>query len=231
MSRIAFAAFTLLLAVQALAQNAETRIHTCFYAFGRVPGHESLFCPTAQDAYEEVRLSPANIVGPVHALALEGRIRLYGAPAAAEAQANRPLLAETRLPQGIRRALIVLFPAPAGEATPYKALAFEHDLAGFPLGVYRVINLSSHPVRGVVGRKIVEAKPGEITHLEPAGEPGSVQPVRFEYHQQERWNLLTETRAAIRKDRRWLMCVYQDPSSGRMNIRTIPDRTLLKVVP
>ena len=25
-------------------------------------------------------------------------------------------------------------------------------------------------------------------------------------------------------DRRWLLCVYRDPDSGRMNLRSIPDR-------
>jgi hypothetical protein len=50
-------------------------------------------------------------------------------------------------------------------------------------------------------------------------------PVRFEFFDQDRWNLLTETRCAIRKDRRWLTCIYQDPVTRRMNIRSIPDRT------
>ena len=49
--------------------------------------------------------------------------------------------------------------------------------------------------------------------------------MRFEFFDEDRWNLLTETRCAIRKDRRWFTCIYQDAATGRMNIRSIPDRT------
>ena len=76
-----------------------------------------------------------------------------------------------------------------------------------------------------MGRQVVKAEPGAIANLEIKGEPGSIVPVRFEFFEEKRWNLLTETRAAVRNDRRWLMCIYQDPSTGRMNIRSIPDRT------
>ena len=174
----------------------------------------------------EIRLSPANILGPYEVVLSGGRILLHdSAPAEKSQRPPRPL-AEAAVPAGIRRALVILFPAPAGEPMPYRALVTEHDVQGFPMGVYRVINLSSHPVRGAVGRKVVEARPGKTAGLEPDGEPGSVQPVRFEFHHGGRWNLLTETRAAVRKDRRWLMCIYQDPATGRMNIRTIPDRSI-----
>ena len=120
---------------------------------------------------------------------------------------------------------MVLFPAPKGATEPTAVLCFNHDLQDFPLGVYRLINLSPHPIRGAIAREFVEAKPGGVANLEPAGEPGAVVPVRFEFFDKDRWNLLTETRCAIRKDRRWLTCIYQDPATGRMNIRSIPDRT------
>jgi len=31
----------------------------------------------------------------------------------------------------------------------------------------------------------------------------------------------------VRKDRRWLLCVYQEPGTDRINMRSIPDRTHL----
>ncbi|MCB1133646.1 MAG: hypothetical protein KDN05_21180, partial [Verrucomicrobiae bacterium] len=130
-----------------------------------------------------------------------------------------------KLPEGIGRALVVLFPAAEGSKEAYRSLVLNHDLQDFPLGVYRMINISPHPIRGAIARNYIEARPGGIANLKPAGEPGDVMPVRFEYFDEGRWNLLTETRCAIRRDRRWLTCVYQDPATGRMNIRSIPDRT------
>jgi hypothetical protein len=200
-------------------------ISASFYSFDYVPGHETVYVQTGAGSYGELRLSKANIVGPVSAVAIDGALRIHDKPRAVDGKITQPVLSTARLPDGIKRALVVLFPiGNKGEST-YRSLVMNHDLQDFPLGIYRLINLSPHPIRGAVARAFVEAKPGGIANLEPAGKAGAVVPVRFEYFENDRWNLLTETRCAIRKDRRWLTCIYQDPATGRMNIRSIPDRT------
>ena len=139
-------------------------------------------------------------------------------------RAGSPVLATAKVPKGIQRALVIQLPASKGAAEPYRSLVLNHDLQDFPLGVYRLINISPHPIRGAIAHNFVEAKPGGIANLEPAGEPGAIAPMRFEFFEQDRWKLLSVTRCAIRKDRRWLTCIYQEPATGRMNIRSIPDR-------
>lgn len=213
------------LAAVLMAAEPPPKITASFYAFGYVPGHEKVQIMTGAEAYQEIRLSTANIVGPVDTVAVGGAIRICDKPLTVDGKVTHPLLSTAKLPQGITRALVVLFPAAKGGTEPYRSLVLNHDLQDFPLGVYRLINLSPHPVRGAIARNYIEAKPGGVANLEPAGQPGAVVPVRFEFFDQDRWNLLTETRCAIRKDRRWLTCIYQDPATGRMNIRSIPDRT------
>ena len=138
---------------------------------------------------------------------------------------NAPTGDIVTLVKGIRRALVVLFPNPKNPKEPYRSLVLDHGLKGFPLGVYRLINVSPYPVRGIIGRETAQVKPGGIAQLELMGEPGATAQMRFEFFDKNRWNLLTESRCAIRKDRRWLACIYSDPATGRMNIRSIPDRT------
>jgi hypothetical protein len=212
------------LAAVLIAAEPLPKINASFYAFAYVPGHEKVRIMTGPEASDEIQLSTANIVGPVTAAAVNGAIRICDQPVTVEGKITHPVLSTAKLPQGIKRALVILFPSAKGDKEPYRSLVLNHDLQDFPLGVYRVINISPHPIRGAIARDYVEAKPGGIANLEPAGEPGAVVPVRFEFFDQGRWNLLTETRCAIRKDRRWLTCVYQDPVTGRMNIRSIPDR-------
>ena len=213
-------------ALQCGAQEPAAKVAASFYAFATVPGQEAVAVPTAAGSFQEIRLSTANIVGPHACLVTDGKITIHSAKATEEnGNASRPVIASGVIKEEVKKALVVLFPAPAGGAEKYRCLVFNHDLADFPLGVYRLINLSNKPVRGAVGREVLKAQPGGIANLELKGEPGNVVPVRFEFFENEGWNLLTETRAAVRKDRRWLMCIYQDPSTGRMNIRSIPDRT------
>ena len=210
------------------AEEPVQKIPASFYAFDYVAGKETVNIQTDQAKFEEIRLSKANIIGPMPAVILNGAIRIFDKPVTADGKITHPVLSSVKVPAGVTRALVVLFPDARKPAEPYRSLIINHELKDFPLGVYRLINLSPHPIRGSISREFVEAKPGGVANLKPAGEPGAVVPMRFEYFDNERWNLLTETRCAIRHDRRWLTCVYQDPATGRMNIRSIPDRTTIR---
>jgi len=221
---------TLLLLLMAGALHAQapaTKIAVSLYAFDYLPDHGTVHLRVGADAYEEAVLSKANIVGPIAASVGGTILTIHGKVDGADGEALYPVLSSATLPAAAKRVLVILLPDPANAASPYRSLVFEHDTENFPLGSYRVVNLSGHPVRGAIGRDLVQAAPGGIANLQPKGEAGAIAPVLFEFYQNERWNRLTETRAAIRDDRRWLMCIYQDPATRRMNIRTIPDRTLL----
>lgn len=210
----------------AQAQDKPVKVHASFYAFDYAPGHDTLFCRSGPEAFEEITLSKANIVGPVQATLVEGNIQLCAKPVTApDGKVTHPVVATAAVGTGMNRVLVVLFPNPSDAKTAYRAVVFDHNARAFPLGTYRVINLAPNPIRGAIGSQVVSAKPGAVENLELKGEPGSIAPVRFEYQEDGRWNLLTETRCAIRKDLRWLMCVYKDPRTGRYNMRTIPDRT------
>ena len=132
--------------------------------------------------------------------------------------------ARVTIPSELNKALIVLLPAPAGSAEPYRGFALDYTRDRFPLGTYRLVNVSKHHVRGAIGRSYAEVKPGGVAGIELQGDEGATQGVKFEFNENGKWSRLTETRAAVRRDRRWLVCVYQDPTTQRMNLRSIPDR-------
>lgn len=54
-----------------------------------------------------------------------------------------------KLLREIQRALVVLFHAPTGGKESYSSLVLNHDHQDFPLGVYRLISISPHPVRSI----------------------------------------------------------------------------------
>lgn len=212
----------LLLALAILPLHAASperrEIEGSFYCFNYVPGLETIHVPAATGSVP-VRLSIANISEPVKVPVIDGEavFQREATPSAAAVK--------VRIPREIAKALVVLLPAPAGSPEPYRAFVLDRAREKFPLGTYRLVNLSPHAVRGAVGRSFAEAKPGAIAGLELQGEAGETQAVKFEFQQDGRWNRLTESRAAVRRDRRWLVCIYEDPASHRMNLRSIPDRT------
>lgn len=214
----------LLLSVAARGQE-QRQVDVTFFCLKYVPGLETVHVP-AGAASEPVRLSTANMSKPVKMQLADDLAVFHRTPAGDPKTPPLPA-ASIRIPKDIGKALVVLVPNRSGEAEPYRALLVDHG-EKFRGGTYRVINFSHKSVRGAIGRSYIEAASGKSADLELQGDPGTVQGVRFEFHDEGRWNRLTETRCAVRKDRRWLLCIYQEPN-GRMNMRSIPDRTQLLV--
>lgn len=186
---------------------------------------QSLLVKSGAESTETVELSTANLVGPVKAVVEDGAVLFFQKPAG-EGAAPRPAAA-VKLPVGCTRAVVVLVPAAQGEALPYRGFAFSHENRAFPMGSMKIVNLSPYPVRWNIGGEVMGLRPGGVEGFRPKGEPGSNQNVVFQVEKDGRWLPLTTTRWAVRDDRRYLMCVYEDPATKRMGLRSIPDRTLV----
>ncbi len=210
----------LALAAPLMAQE-QRQIEVSFYCLKYIPGLETIHVPKAGGT-EPVRLSTANLTNPVKTvLAGDEAVFLKGPEDTTPA-------GRIRIPAAVTKALLVLVPAGPKGGGVYHPLLIDQG-ESFKAGTYRVVNFSHRKIRGAIGRSYIEAATGRMADLELQGEPGTVQGVRFEFENEGRWNRLTETRCAVRKDRRWLLCVYQDPATGRMNMRSIPDRSNLLV--
>lgn len=216
-----------LLALASPLIAAETRnVEVAFYCLKYVPGIETIHIPKEAGS-EAVRLSTANLTNPLQITLVDNQTVLHKSPAASPGQVPPPPLAgRIKVPANINKALIVLVPNAGNAAEPYSTLVIDRG-ENFRLGTYRVINFSRQSIRGAIGKSFIEAHAGKISDLELKGEPGTVQGVRFEFEKEGRWNRLTETRCAVRRDRRWLLCIYQDPVTERINMRSIPDRSNL----
>ncbi|MGC4013895.1 MAG: hypothetical protein QM755_05170 [Luteolibacter sp.] len=210
----------LVITPQLRAAQESRIIEASFYCFQYTPGAETLSVANG-DHDQAVRLSTANISKPV-------QLQVTGDEAVIQQRVGDKLVpaAHVKVPADITKALVVLVPSATGSAEPYRARAIDYSQDRFPLGTYQLLNISTTPVRGAIGRSYAEVNPGGLGGIALQGENGAVQGVRFEFLETGRWNRLTETRCAVRRDRRWLVCVYQDPATQRMNMRSIPDRTL-----
>lgn len=185
---------------------------------------QSLLVKSGEESTEAIELSTANLVGPVKAVVEKGAVMFFQKPAG-EGAAPRPA-ASIKLPADAKRAVVVLVPAAEGEALPYRGFAFSHENRAFPMGSMKIVNLSPYPVRWNIGGEVMGLRPGGVEGFRPKGEPGSNQNVVFQVEKEGRWLPLTTTRWAVRDDRRYLMCLYEDPATRRMGLRSIPDRTL-----
>jgi len=198
------------------APEART-VETSFYCFKYAPGVETIQVANGETPVQ-IRLSTANISRSV-------RLPVAGEEAVIQGGDNQPA-AKFRIPAKLGKALVVLAPAPSGSSEPYRAFVLDYGRDNFRPGTYRLVNVSRHPVRGAIGQSYAEVKSGATGDIELKGENGATQGAKFEFHEGGKWNRLTETRCAVRRDRRWLVLVHEDPATKRMNLRSIPDRSL-----
>jgi hypothetical protein len=209
------------------AQKKPPTIPVSVYCFQYAPDLDAVQLRTGAKSWLELPLSTANVVGPNNAAVIDGHVTFHREEQGPDGETLHPLVAKARIPAGLKRALVVLTPGKAGAPLPYHALVLPHSTASFPLGSYKFINMTPYPVRGAIGGSVVKLPSGKVNTFKPKGQAGDVMLVRFEYYIDKKWRPMAETRWANRDDRRQIICIYQDPRAGRIDMRSIPDRTHL----
>lgn len=205
------------------AQEKVPKLSTTVYCFRYAPGLQTLHVRTGANSYGEVQLSTANLVGPVQAALIEGKLTFHRQDTDEEGKTIYPVVAMAKVGT-IKRPLVILVPAAQDHKLSYRSLVVDRADTKFPMGSYQLVNFAPHPVRAKIGGKMLEAKSSSIQNFKPSGTPGEMMPVLFQYHDGERWRRMTSTRWAYREDRRSLVCAYLDPRDKRMKMRSIPER-------
>ena len=181
---------------------------------------KSIYLKTEGGAFSKTDLSTANVVAAGNVQVEDGAISLYGPPMKDE---DHPLVSSARS-GNIRQPLLVLVPGAPDKDPTYQSRIMDMDPAGFPNGSYMLANLSPHPVRFRFEGNTVEIAPDSERPFNPELRQGEITAVTIEYKIGEDWLAVSSSRWASRRDRRTLVCIYQNPENDRMLIKSIPLR-------
>lgn len=200
-----------------------SKVPVTLFCFRYAPGLQEVFVRIDRNSYRGVTLSSANIIGPVNAAVINGRVTIHQEITDREGVKSWPVIARAKVGL-IADPLVVLLPRKRGNGPAYRTFVVDRSKSEFPPGSYQLINFSPYPVRCRVGGRSALSASGTVQKLQPIGVPGKMMSVEFEYHDGERWRRMTTTRWAYRNDRRSLLCL--DPADTRMKLRSIPDRVI-----
>lgn len=214
--------WALILAVPVSAADEESKLPVSIFCPAYADGLKSVLLKSGDDIYRNVALSTANVVDGGEGRAENGRIQLYG-PATGDGA--HPVVASVDV-TGVRQPLIVLVPEKEGGGTVYQAKAVESGPETFPMGSFKLLNLSPHPVRVTFGEVVTPIEPGAETLLKPGVPPGEAVAVTIEHKSGDEWQLLSSARWASRTDRRTLVCIQWDAGSKRMALKSVPLREI-----
>lgn len=135
-----------------------------------------------------------------------------------------PLIAEVTLPRNARSVLLLFLPGKTDDKASSQVMAIDDSIGAFPPGSYLVTNLSPHPVRIQLEKKVFSFKPGQRSLIEDP-------PVRANNHSGMRsfaqvnneWLPIGTGLWPHPGKARSLLVLYPNPETGMVNLRAFGD--------
>jgi hypothetical protein len=228
---VLFSLFVLVAEVEAkevVPVAAVEHVDISVYALAYAEGHQSVYLTNSKNEASEIRLSTANLLGPVQtALDADSTITLRTKKETEEGAPIYPPIAQVKLPVEIKEPLLVLIPSTGNQ--PYRAVIVDRSLESFPMGSYLLINFSSMDVRGHVGNTKVAVAAGSVSSVIPSSDTEDFLDVHFEWGRPKQWKTFARTRWAKEGNKRTLLLAYLDPKTKRMKIRGVPVKSISSV--
>jgi len=211
----------MLLPTGVLAQDEKfPPVKVSIYAFEHNKKHKTIFLESPKETPYEITLSKANILGPFKTVRDQnGKVTIRKKEVNAEGGIVYTPILKVTIGANIKEPLLILLPA-AGEKS-YKAYVIDQSRRKFPNGSYKIFNLSSSLIRGLVGKTRVNVSPGKLFSFNPSSNVEDIMDVHFQYMKAEKWKTFGRSRWVKVQEKRTLLCVYVDPRTKRMKIRGV----------
>jgi len=185
----------------------------------------NLFYPDKTGAVIRLNFRPQDLTEALFTLPVNGALVLYDK---AEIDPENPaasLAASVKLPPDIKRAMVVVLPAPDGEKPAYRMLVIDDSEKAFPGGESRVIPLIGAETAVQAGEHRLPVHPGEITRVPPVRKVNefNMAQTNFYYQQGGSWTAFTERQLQYLDACRRLFIVHVTPGAVAPKVTTIVD--------
>ena len=160
-----------------------------------------------------------------------GSLVLYNKQVIDPKNPGASLAASVKIPAGMKRAIIVVVPAPPDSKPAYRMLLIDDSPGAFPGGESRVISLVAFEAALQAGEHKLPLKPASITKVpavKQANEFNMAQ-TNFYYKEGEAWVAFTERQLQYLDEFRRIFLVYLTPGSTQPFVTTIVDTAPAKL--
>ncbi len=192
----------------------------------------NLFYTDKAGARIQLNFRPQALTDPMFTVPVNGSLVLYDKAAIDPENPAGSLAASVKLPPEIKRAMVVVMPAPEGEKPAYRMLLVDDSEKAFPGGESRALPLVGVETAIQAGEHRLPIHPGKITRVPPVTKVNefNMAQTNFFYQQGEAWVVFTERQLQYLDASRRLFIIHATPGALQPTITTIVD-TNLKVAP
>jgi hypothetical protein len=227
-SKFALTILTVLgLSLAVHAQEKETPVPVQIRAVLHDPVQPTaeLFYTDKTGAVTRLNFRPQDLTEPLSMLPVNGSLVLYDKAAIDPENPAASLAASVILPPNLKRAVVIVLPAPAGEKPAYRMLLIDDSAKAFPGGESRVLPLIGVETAIQAGEHRLPIHPGKITRVPPVTKVNefNMAQTNFYYQEGEAWVPFTERQLQYLDASRRLFIIHATPGALQPTITTIGD--------
>jgi hypothetical protein len=184
-----------------------------------------LFYTDKTGAVVQLNFRPQDLTEALSMQPVNGSLVLYDKAAIDPKNPAASLAATVILPPEIKRALVIVLPAPAGGKPAYRMLLIDDSAKAFPAGESRVLPLITVETAIQAGEHKLSVPPGKITKVSPVKKVDefNMAQTNFYYKQGEAWVPFTERQLQFLDAYRRIFIIHATPGALQPTVTTIVD--------
>ena len=213
------------LAVHAQDKEAPVPVQIRAVLHDPVQPTAELFYTDKTGAVTRLNFRPQDLTEPLSMLPVNGSLVLYDKAAIDPKNPAASLAASVILPPNLKRAVVIVLPAPVGEKPAYRMLVIDDSAKAFPPGESRVLPLVKVETAIQAGEHRLPIHPGKITNVPPVTKRDefNMAQTNFYYQQGEAWVPFTERQLQFLDVCRRIFIIHATPGALQPTITTIVD--------
>ena len=134
--------------------------------------------------------------------------------------------ASIAVPKNMKRAIVIIVPAPANATPAYRMVLIDDSPAAFPQGESRILSLAPLETAMEAGEHKLPCKPAAITSAPPVKrlDPYNMAQTNFYYRKDGSWIAFSECRMKYLDEFRQVFIIYMIPGSTAPVLTTLIDQ-------
>lgn len=185
----------------------------------------NLFYTDQTGAVVPLNFRPQDLTEVLFMQPVNGSLILYDKATIDPENPAASLAASVKLPQDIKRAIVVLLPAPSGEKPAYRMVLIDDSEKAFPGGESRAISLIGVETAIQAGEHKLPVNSGKISRVPPVRKVNdfNMAQTNFYYQKDGSWVAFTERQLQYLDACRRLFIIHATPGALSPTVTTIVD--------
>lgn len=186
-----------------------------------------LFVADDAGGFARLNLIPQGLSNAQLTVPVNGSLALYKTAAVDIKNPQASMVASVKVPQGLKKGIIVIVPAGENANPPYRMVLVDDSPTGFPKGESRVLSLVPVETALEIGEHKLPAASGKLTNVPPVKKVNEFNMAQTNFYYKDRatssWVPITERQLQYLDEFRRIFIIHTTLGAADPSVATIVD--------